>query len=486
MLSQSCLIYGVALFNKYVGNFILLRSNKKNYFLIFGCALLSGCSLHTINPFPKTAVESPQAYSIIIENPEFQSPWWEGFDRPLLNNLVAQSLSQNFDIAQSVAILNQSRALARQTGSQAMPQIDLEGDASRNWRESDGQRGTSEIGASLSWDVDIWNRIGSAAKADRLEAQARLEDVDTIKLLTSTQIANAYFGAVASRQTIDLLKDQLKLDRELQQLLQLRLNEGIGTNVEVLQQRARVADSETLIPLAEADLSVFENRLDVLLGTMPDAQNRIPDDETLQFVDDMPSIGVPAALLLNRPDLRAARAELVAADADIASAIADRLPNVMLNGSYVFSDTQNFTGPVGMIMGTFIQPLLDWGQRKAEVERNKALYQERLAAYTQLYLEAVEGVENALIREIKQREFLKKLSAQKNILQRTVNAAKDRYTQGVDDYLPVIDALKELRSVERDLITEQLNLVTIRIDLFRAIGGPIYAQPQKDMSNDIL
>ncbi len=468
------------------GDKILQFLKNKYHCTVFSIFILNACSLHTLNPSPVLDVEASQAYSIIIENPEFKSPWWENFDRPLLNNLIQQSLLKNYDIAQSVAILNQSNALVRQTGTGALPQIDLSGNADKEWRESDGQRGTSEVGVDLSWDIDIWNRIGSAAKADKLEAQARFEDVETIKLLTSADITNAYFGAVASHQTIDLLKDQLKLDRELLNLLQLRLKEGIGTNVEVLQQRARVADSEKLIPLAEANLTVFENRLDVLMGKIPDAKNRIPDDETLKFTDKMPAIKVPAALLLNRPDLRAARAELVAADADIASAIADRLPNVTLDGSYVFSDTQNFTGPVGMIMGTFIQPLLDWGQRKAEVERNKALYQERLAAYTQLYLEAVEDVENSLIREIKQREFLKGLRAQRSILQQTVNASKDRYTQGVDDYLPVIDALKELRVVERDLITEQLALVNIRIDLFRAIGGPIYAQTTKDMTDEIL
>ena len=457
----------------------------KKYLLIVGFIILGGCSFHTINPFPTPDIQPPQAYSITVEDPEFTSPWWEGFDRPVLTNLVEQSLLKNYDIAQSVAILNQSSALARQTGSRSLPQIDLDGDTSTDWEGSEKQRGNTIIGASLSWDLDIWNRIGNAAKADRLEAQARLEDVDTIKLLTSTQIANAYFGAIASHQTIALLKEQLKLDRDLQSLLQLRLNEGVGTNVEVLQQRARVADSETLIPLAESDLQIFENRLDVLTGNMPDATNRVMSDETLKFSDNMPAIGVPAKLLLNRPDLRSARAELVAADADIGAAIADRLPNVTLNGSYAFSDNQNFTGPVGALMGTFVQPLLDWGQRKAEVERNKALYQERLAAYTQLYLEAVEDVESALIREIKQREFLKKLTAQKNILQRTVNATKDRYTSGIDDYLPVIDALTELRAVQRDLITEQLTLINIRIDLFRAIGGPIYDQENnKEMNNN--
>ena len=334
---------------------------------------------------------------------------------------------------------------------------------------------STEIGAALAWEVDVFERLGSAALADRLEAVARQEALQTTRLTLSAEVANAWFGAVAANRRIALLRGQLTLDRDLLDLLQLRFDHGVGTRVDVMRQQARVADSETLIPLAQSDLAVFENRLDVLAGALPDGKQRVPIDEGLDFAVQLPPLGVPAALLLTRPDLRAARAELVAADAEIATAIADRLPRVTLDGSFVFSDGASFTGPVAMIAGAFVQPLLDWGRRKAEVERNEALYRERLAAFTQLFLEAVEAVYNALVRERRQREFLQRLARQRDILQQTVDASKDRYTQGVDDYLSVIDALQELRDVERDLIVEQQNLIGIRIALFRALGGPLPA-----------
>lgn len=446
------------------------------------CAVsLTGCLAHSIDETPQTQIAPPPEFSVASEEPTFNAPWWESLNRPALNMLIDQSLGNNFDIAQAVAVLEQSQATARQTNTERLPQIDINGDASRDWEGSDGQRGNAEIGAALSWEIDIWNRIGNAAKADRLEAQARAADIEALKLSLSAEVANAYFGAVAAHQQIQLLEEQLKLDNDLEGILKLRLKSGVGTNVDLLQQQARVADSATLIPVAQSDLAVFENRLDVLLGQVPDAKTRVPEKDSLDFASEIPAIGVPAALLLNRPDLVAARAQLIAADADIGAAIADRLPRVTLDGSYALSDSAAFTGPVSLIMGTFIQPLLDWGQRKAEVERNKALYKERLAAYTQLYLEAVEDVENALVQETKQREFLNKLAVQRDILTRTANLAEERYKQGVDDYQPVINALQELRDVERDLVDERRNLLNFRIDLFRAIGGPITrvtAEPQ--------
>ena len=445
-------------------------------------AALSGCSPYAIREAPLPAVEAGAAFpaadpadTVAPLSDTLRQPWWESFARPGLNTLITQSLANNQRIAQAAAVLDQARALARRSDAQRFPEIGFEGASSKEWEGGDGQPSSTGIGAALAWEVDVFERLGNAALADRLEAVARQEALQTTRLTLSAEVANAWFGAVAANRRIALLRAQLTLDRELLDLLQLRFDYGVGTRVDVMRQQARVADSETLIPLAQSDLAVFENRLDVLSGAMPDGRPRVPVDEALDFAAQLPPLGVPAELLLRRPDLRAARAELVAADAEIAAAIADRLPRVTLDGSLVFSDTASFTGPVALIAGAFVQPLLDWGRRKAEVERNEALYRERLAAFTQQFLEAVEAVDSALVRERRQREFLQRLAHQRDILQQTVDASKDRYTQGVDDYLSVIDALQELRDVERDLIVEQRNLIAIRVDLFRALGGPLPA-----------
>lgn len=440
---------------------------------------LSACRPHVIREHPAPAVAPSAAYpSADLIGPldaPLRHPWWESFARPDLNALIMQALANNQSVAQAAAVLDQARALARRSGALRLPEVSVEGRISKDWERGDAQRAEGRLGAALAWELDVFDRLGSTALGDRLEAVAREADVRSAQLTLSAEVAIAWFGAVAAIQRIELLTTQLALDRDLQGLLQLRFDHGVGTSVDVMRQQARVADSETLIPLAQADRAVFENRLDVLTGAMPDGQNRVPRDDVLDFAADLPHIGVPAALLLTRPDLHAARAELVAADADIAAAIADRLPRITLNGSLAFSDTASVTGPVAMLAGAFVQPLLDWGRRKAEVERNRALYRERLAAFTQAFLEAVEAVDNALVRERRQREFLRRLERQRTILQQTVDASKDRYTQGVDDYLSVIDALQELRVVERTLIAERQNLVGIRIALFRALGGPLPA-----------
>ncbi len=451
-----------------------MKKILKNCLGLFSVATILGCSVHSIDQMPPPSIETSEIFSLKGGSNEFQLAWWKMFDRPLLNQLVQSSLEKNWQIAEAIAVLEQAEALAFQTGTQKLPLISLTGSGSKDYGSGFSFSNDSEFGGVLTWELDVWKRISNAAKADRLEAQARVSDIDAIKLSLSAEVTQAMFGAVASNEQIKLLESQLKLDKELERILQLRSDEGIGNNLDLLQQQARVADSQTLIPVAESSRAVFENRLDVLLGEVPDGKNRVPTTENLQFSTELPVIGVPSSLLLNRADLVAARHELVAADADIGVAIADRLPSLRLTGSSEFRSGNDFSSLASLLTASFIHPLLDWGQRKAEVRRNKAVYQEQLAAFTQLYLEAVEDVENALIQEVKQREFLNRLDYQRSILVRAVKAAELRYQQGIDDYQPVINALQELRVIERNLVTEQLELLNIRVDLFRAIGGPLY------------
>lgn len=456
-----------------------------NYFIATTALAVSACAPHTAIETAKPAIDIPAHYSgnyaqdiahLEAEDiPEaLQAPWWESFERPVLTSLVIEGLYNNQDVKQAHAILKQARAFAKRTGADRLPQIDSEGDIRKNWQDGNEQDTASNIGAALSWEIDIFDRVGSSLRADQYIAQARAEDIQALKLSLSAEIARTYFNIVAAHQSLQLLRQQSQLDQDLLDLLELRLKNGIGTNVDVLRQKARLADSEKLIPLAEADLAVFENRLDVLLGQIPDNEARVPADDSLHFDEGLPPVGVPAGLLLNRPDLRSMAARLFAADSDIAAAMADRFPQITLDASYAYSDVAAFSGPVALLAGAFVQPLLDWGKRKAEVERNEAVYEEKLAGFTQAFLEAVADVENTLISEDKQRSFLERLENQRRILQETADASQDRYKEGVDDYLPVIDALKELRQVERDEITEKLELVNIRINLFRALGGPLH------------
>jgi len=436
--------------------------------------LFSGCRSHTINTLPEPLQTGGAAYSIPSPSskPDNQN-WWASFKDAKLDELIDEALNRNFDVMRGLARLDQADALTRQARASRLPQVDFEASMLRDWADGETRNRLDRIGGALAWEVDVFNRLGSAEMARQSERAARAEDLETIRLSLSAEVTAAYFDAVGQRTQLLLLKQQIEVDRELLELTELRFEAGLTASVDVLQQSSVLAETQSLVPPTEALLRVAENRLDVLMGQAPDAVDRVDDSDRFASIEDLPFMGVPSDLLLNRPDLRALRNELIAADAEIGQAIADRLPRITLDGSVFYGSGSDFTGPAGTLLGSIIQPLLDWGARKAEVERSRALYVERLAVFSQAYLQAIEDVENALYKERKQREFLDRLERRRRFLERTVEETRDRYTNGLTDFLPVLDALKELQRIERTIVTQQRELLAFHIQLQRALGGQL-------------
>jgi multidrug efflux system outer membrane protein len=131
----------------------------------------------------------------------------------------------------------------------------------------------------MAWEVDVFNRLGSAALARQSERAARMEDLLAIRLSLSAEVTNAYFDAVEQRRVLALLEQQIEVDRDLLELTELRFNAGLTASVDVLQQSSQLAETESLVPPTEALLRVSENRLDVLSGQAPDAEDRVADDD---------------------------------------------------------------------------------------------------------------------------------------------------------------------------------------------------------------
>jgi multidrug efflux system outer membrane protein len=290
-------------------------------------------------------------------------------------------------------------------------------------------------------------------------------------MLTTAEVAETYFGALARHQSLRLLQEQIAADQEILALLEKRFAQGLGTQLDLLQQQNQLAQTKSLVPALEAELHVFENRLDLLLGVSPDGRNRLTSQVALPDLVNLGPIGAPSDLLLNRPDLRAQRLRLIAADESIASAIAERLPRFTLTGTTALVQGDGVSGPVSTLLGNLVQPLIDWGKRQAAVKRSQAIYTEGLLAFTQAFITAVGEVENSLYQEKKQRELLEKLIYRHEIVQQNLSKARAQFTQGITDYLTVLTALKALHNLERQMVAEQEKLLQNRIQLYRALGS---------------
>ncbi|MES2729061.1 MAG: efflux transporter outer membrane subunit [Pseudomonadota bacterium] len=433
----------------------------------------TGCDMHRMTKDPAPSRVAQPQYSIPTTTPSLPlaKAWYESFQHPGLNALEQAALQDNLDIAQAVARLAQANALARAARGASRPQVDGVIEGGQSWNDGNSDGGGVQGGIAASWDLDIFNRLSNTASARQLEAAAAAADIAAMRLAISAELAESWFKAAAQQAQLALLQRQSDTGTRSLELIDMRFQAGLGTRVDVLQQQSQLAGTQSLIPPTEANLRVAENRLDVLTGAAPDAVNRVPGDTALPDLAALPPLGVPSDLLQARPDLLALQNRLVASDAQIGAAIADRLPRVTLSGALLAGGGS--MADQASILGGLVQPLLDWGQRKAEVTRNKALYQERLAAYTQAYLRAVEQVENALYQENRQRAYVQRLAVQRATLAETLAAAEAVYKAGDSDYLAVLTAMDGLHDVERTLINQRLNLVLARIAVYRALGGPL-------------
>jgi len=188
----------------------------------------------------------------------------------------------------------------------------------------------------------------------------------------------------------------------------------------------------------------------------------------------LPKTGLPADLLASRPDVRAAGLRLKEADWQVSAAKADRLPAMTLSTEAVFSSSSLdllFSNWISSLAASITGPLFDAGSRAAEVELAAAGTDEYLTAYAQTVAEAVQEVENSLITEKRQTEYINLLKDQLDASRITVKNAHLQYMNGQDNYLDYLTAWTTAQSLERQLVEEQATLVKNRVTLYRTLGG---------------
>jgi outer membrane protein, multidrug efflux system len=257
------------------------------------------------------------------------------------------------------------------------------------------------------------------------------------------------------------------------ELVELRFRKSLASALDVFQQRQVVAQSRALLPLVEQSERQLLNELAVLLGRTPFALPHI-DVETLEIPADVPATGIPAQMLEMRPDIRSAMLRLQSADWEVAAARADRLPNISLTARATYQSDELsllFDNWLLNLAGNLTAPLLDGRSRSAEVERQRAVVAEKLAAYRGLVLNAIREVEDALVGEAKLREHIAELQIQLEAARNALNEARSRYRSGLNDYLPVLTQIFSVQNLERTLIQRKADLLVARVDLYRALGG---------------
>jgi NodT family efflux transporter outer membrane factor (OMF) lipoprotein len=409
--------------------------------------------------------------------------WWEHFADPQLNTLVDRALTNNFSLRAAWARLDQARAVAVRDAAGLRPSFTMSADAARvrEHRETGtaaSAAGTTDrtelsLGASAAYELDLWGGVRSARDAARLDAAAGAAELAAAAVTLSAETASAWYTLVARNAAAAVIEDQLRNNRDSLALLETRFRRGSVDASDVLQQRQLVESTRADLTRARADAAALALRLGVLLGADPTAFDP-PAAANLVALPPLPATGVPAALVIRRPDVRAAALAVQAADRRAAAAVAERFPALRLTGQAVATGdalSTLFDAWLASIAAGLTAPLLDGGARRAEVDRTAAVVNERLNAYGQTVLTALGEVESALVRETMLRRELDSVDTQVALSEQVVERTRNSYLGGDTDYLRVLNARITQQTLVRSRIALRFELLNTRIALCRALAG---------------
>ena len=244
--------------------------------------------------------------------------------------------------------------------------------------------------------------------------------------------------------------------------------------LDIYQARQNLAAARARKPQIEADLAVAEHALSILLGRYPGPM----EDAVVVALPEIPAAfpaGLPSELLARRPDVRASLLRVMAADARVGQAVADRFPSINLTGNYGRSSSNfgiaTFSANFWSLTSDLLMPLFDGGRRRAEADRARAAFRESLAAYNETVLNAFGEVEDALVRNHTTEERIRRLQEQAESTGAALRLAVDNYAKGLSDYLPVLTGQNSDFDARSQLVAARRQLISYRISLARALGG---------------
>lgn len=460
------------------------------FIVIVAALLMGGCAIHSVDEdAPLVMVEMTSSFvepTTGADLPdEWNYSWWESFDDSELNRLIDAGLNSNLNLQQFYARVEQASALARQAGANLYPTLDLDGSYNKGFvpnnriepGESDSDERTS-VGVTLQWEVDLWGRLSSIRRSEWMAFEATVEDWLSARLLLSAAIAETYFEILEQKRQLDVIQEQIEINKGLQKLTSLRFGQGQSSIVDVLQQQEQLEETLARIPLAETRIGQLEYSLDVLLGKTPDATQHVAN-AVLVRPPTLPDVGIPAQLLTRRPDLRAAQKRVLAFDYEVGIAVANQFPSLSIGGAIDWRGDPSLGDDIQSIFARLAAPLFNAGELRSQVVLRKARLEEALTGYSERYLTALLEVESALLGERKTVERLELVEKQLKTSQRLLIETRNRFSQGLTDYLPVFTALNIVQTLERDVVSARRSVLSARVGLYRALGGPIQ-NPQSD------
>ncbi|KQZ76637.1 transporter [Sphingopyxis sp. Root214] len=409
--------------------------------------------------------------------------WWRLYRDPGLDALIEQALIANTDLRAAAANLAKSRAVMTEARAGRLPSTSLSGGLSRgNGPDSggggatnDGSQWSQNGGIALSWEVDLFGRVGRTIDAASADTEAVEAVRDAVRVTIVAETTRAYLDVCTSAHALAIAQESVQTSGDVLRLVSAQERAGSVGRLEVERAGAAGASARASLAPLEAQRQVALFELAALTGGTP---QDVPAAARTCSVIPEPlgaiAVGDGAALLRRRPDLRQAERQLAADTARIGVATADLYPRISLGGSGNFFRNDTVRG--GDAFSFSLGPLISWSFPNTSVARARlrgaqAQGESSLAQFDGRVLQALKEVEQALTLVAAAQTRLSNLAEALRRTQIAFDIAKQRYAAGAASFLDLLSAQGDLLAARSAQASAQQQLSSRRVDLFKALGG---------------
>ena len=408
--------------------------------------------------------------------------WWRDLKDPVLDELVAAAVEGNFDVKTAAAKIREARALHRQATGGLLPSLDGSGSGVRR-RTVSSTTGTTSVGSlfqsglDASWEIDLFGANARTADAAQANVEATLGDLDSTLLTLVGDVTTDYAELRGHQARIDLARRTARSQRETAALTRTKFEAGSASAVDAAKAEATAASTEAAIPTLETAAAETIHRLSVLTGREPGTLDaRLRKGGAIPVPRRAPPVGVPADVLRNRPDVRAAERRVAQSTAKLAASEAALYPSISLTGSISTSASRAGdlakASTIAWSVGPSVSiPIFEGGRLVATRDAAAAVRDEQLLAHRSAVLTALEDVENALVAGAQEKVRAAKLATAVLAYRRAASLSRSLYANGSSSFLDVLDADRSLYTAEDSLIQSRVALVGDHVALAKALGG---------------
>jgi NodT family efflux transporter outer membrane factor (OMF) lipoprotein len=407
--------------------------------------------------------------------------WQQFFADARLKQLIDLALVNNRDLRISIANIEQARATYQIQRSQQFPTLSAAFNGSRA-SATDTVVGNYQAGIGVSaFELDLFGRVRNLSQAALAQFLATEEARKTAQISLISSVANAYLLALADDEQLALTRETLKTREESLRLIRLRFENGVASRLDLDSAQSLVDNARFVLQQQLRQRAQDDNLITLLIGQPIPAT--LPGGSTLAATNlpDLPA-GLPSDLLAERPDIRAAEQQLIAANANIGAARAAYFPRIALtasggSASTALSDLFS-SGHWGWTMAQNVtMPIFDFGRTRGGVESARAGRDIAVAQYERSIQTAFREVSDALAGQATYAEQLRAARSSATSEADRFSLAEQRYKSGTSSYLDLLDAQRSLFTAQLTAVQANLARLQNQVTLYRVLGGGWSQQP---------